>query len=148
MKLSKFFLLLTAAGGLFFLAACATPEARIKKNPEAFAQLSPEQQDLVKQGKIAIGFDQEAVRLALGDPDRVRTRQDANGTNEIWSYVTYTGPDNVILYRGFYHRYYAWGDPLYPYYLNYPGRHEHDHFRVTFRDGRVSSIDQEMSSDD
>jgi hypothetical protein len=36
-----------------------------------------------------------------------------------------------------------WGDPLYPYYLSVPGRREREHFRVIFRNGRVTAIEQE-----
>ena len=132
------------AGGLALLAGCATPETRINKNPEAFARLTPDQQQLIKEGKVAIGFDMTTVKLALGDPDRIRVRTTAQGETEIWSYVTYEGDDGMILYRGYYHRYYYGGvDPLYPYYLGYPSRHEHEHFRVVFREGRVILIENE-----
>lgn len=133
------------AAGLAVLAGCSTPESRINQNPAAFARLTPEQQQLIKEGKVAIGFDQTTVKLALGDPDRIRERTDANGTSEIWSYVTYEGDDGMLLYRGYYHRYYyGFGDPFYPYYLAYPTRREHEHFRVVFREGRVVLIEREM----
>jgi hypothetical protein len=132
------------AAGLAVLAGCSTPESRINDNPAAFARLTPEQQQLIKEGKVAIGFDQTTVKLALGDPDRIRERTDANGTSEIWSYVTYEGDDGMLLYRGYYHRYYyGFGDPFYPYYLAYPTRREHEHFRVVFREGRVVLIENE-----
>ena len=132
------------AAGLALLAGCSTPESRINQNPAAFARLTPEQQQLIKEGKVAIGFDQTTVKLALGDPDRIRERTDANGTSEIWSYVTYEGDDGMLLYRGYYHRYYyGFGDPFYPYYLAYPTRHEHTHFRVVFREGKVVLIENE-----
>ena len=123
-------------------AGCSTPESRIRKNPEVFARLNPAQQEMIRQGQVGIGFDQEMVQLALGEPDQVRTRNDAKGVSEIWSYTTYEGSDGMILYRGWYHRYYYWGDPLYPYYLSYPYRREHDHFRITFRDGKVITIEE------
>jgi hypothetical protein len=69
----------------------------------------------------------------------------SDGNSQIWSYVTYDAPDGRPLYRGWYHRYYAWRDPLYPWYLDYPVRREHEHFRVVFdRTGHVSQIEQEM----
>jgi hypothetical protein len=132
------------AAGLAVLAGCSTPESRIKENPAAYARLTPEQQQLIKDGKVAIGFDKEMVKLALGDPDRIRERTDANGTSEVWSYVTYEGDDGLLLYTGYYHRYYyGFGDPFYPYYLAYPHRREHEHFRVVFREGRVVFIENE-----
>ena len=135
---------LLLATGFAVLAGCSTPQSRINDNPAVFARLTPEQQQMIKEGKVAIGFDQAMVKLALGDPDRVRERTDASGTSEIWSYVTYEGDDGMLLYRGYYHRYfYGWGDPFYPYYLAYPTRREHEHFRVVFREGRVVQIEQE-----
>jgi hypothetical protein len=138
--------ILALAGGLVLLAGCSTPETRISKNPEVFARLTSEQQQLIKEGKVGIGFDMAMVKLALGDPDRVRIRTDRRGESEIWSYVTYEGDDGMLLYRGYYHRYYYGygGMPFYPYYLGYPSRHEHEHFRVVFHDGKVVAIEKEM----
>jgi outer membrane protein assembly factor BamE (lipoprotein component of BamABCDE complex) len=129
-----------ALAGLFLLAGCSTPDARIKNNPETFNRCTPQQQELIKQGEVALGFDEDMVRLALGDPDRVVTRTDASGQSQVWSYVTYETDDGVLLYTGYYHRF--WG-PVYPYYLDYPARVEHDHFRVVFKDGKVISIEEE-----
>ena len=64
---------------LCFCAGCATPQARINKNPEAFDRCTPQQQELIKQGKVGIGFDAGMVKLALGDPDRITIRTDASG---------------------------------------------------------------------
>ena len=144
MKISK---LLLGLGALLFavgLAGCATPEARIEKNPAAFARLSPTQQEMIKQGQVGVGFDQEMVKLALGEPDRVRARTDAQGTTEVWSYVTFDGDNGYPLYRGFYHRYYVWGDPFYPYYMNHSSRRTREQLRVVFDTaGKVASIEQE-----
>jgi hypothetical protein len=136
------FLLTLALGALVFLAGCSTPEARIKRNPELFASISPAEQQLIREGKVGIGFTPEMVKLALGDPDRVFTRTDANGTNESWSYTTYEGDDGLILYRGFYHRYYGWGG-FYPFYLDYPARRDREYIKVVFSGGRVASIEQQ-----
>jgi len=134
--------LLLAAG----LSGCATPQTRIEKNPEIFARLTPAEQEMIKKGQAGVGFDQEMVKLALGEPDRVRARTDAKGTTEVWSYVTYDGGDGFPypIYRGFYHRFYGWGDPLYPYYLNYSSRRAREQLRVSFdATGKVASIEQE-----
>jgi hypothetical protein len=143
MKTPKFLLLAAATLTALCIVGCATPESRIRQNPEVFARLTPAQQDLIKKGQIAIGFDQEMVQLALGEPDHVITRTAKEGVSEIWSYTTYELPDGGPLYRGWYHRYYFWGDPFYPYYLSSPSRREREHFRVTFKEGRAVSIEQE-----
>ena len=143
MKTSKIYLVLAALFAVAF-AGCATPEARIQKNPEIFARLTPAQQEMIKKGQVGVGFDREMVKLALGEADRVLARTDKAGTSEIWSYVTYDGGDGYPLYRGYYHRYYGWGDPLYPYYMNYPSRRMREQLKVAFgADGKVSSIEQE-----
>ncbi len=144
MKTTRFLLcagLLAAALGM---GGCSTPESRIRDNPAIFARLTPAQQDLIRKGQIAIGFDPEMVQLALGDPDHITTRTDATGVSEVWRYTTYESPDGMILYRGWYHRYYYWGDPLFPYYLDYPYRREHDHIRVTFKGGKVASVEEQV----
>ena len=130
-----------ALAGLIVLGGCSTPEARIQKNPAAFDRCTPEQQDLIKHGQVALGFDEEMVKLALGDPDRITTRTDASGTSEVWHYETYEADNGVILYTGYYHHF--WGAPLYPYYLDYPARRVVDRFRVAFQGGKVVSIEQD-----
>ena len=142
MKTSKYLLLAATALAALCVAGCSTPESRIRENPEAFARLTPAQQDQIRKGQIAIGFDQEMVQLALGEPDHVITRTDATGASEIWSYTTYESADGVLLYRGWYHRYYYWSDPMFPYYLDYPQRRERDHYRVTFKDGKAVTIEE------
>mgnify|MGYP001547090000 FL=1 len=129
------------AGALLLFAGCATPEARIKKNPEIFARLTPTQQQAIKEGRVELGFDQEMVKLALGDPDRVRERIDAKGKSEVWSYVAYETDRGLPLYTGWYHR--GWRDPFYPYYLDYGSRRDYAHEKVVFVDGKVVSIEQE-----
>lgn len=152
MKLSKLRLFLAVAIGALGLSGCDTPTSRIQQNPAAFARLNPQQQALVKVGQVAIGMDADAVKLALGDPDRVTLRTDARGQTQIWHYVTYED-NGVILYTGYYHRgwgrrwggggAFGWGYP-YPYYLDYPNRTVHDRFRVEFGpDNRVDSVTQE-----
>ncbi|HSI09952.1 MAG: hypothetical protein ACAH89_04000 [Rariglobus sp.] len=119
---------------------CATPDARIKRSPEIFARLTPEQQTLVKEGKVGIGFDRDAVLLAVGAPDRKWTRTDAAGTSEVWSYTAWENELGQPLYRGWYHAYTATSPA---YYMNYPARKEREYFKVVFgADGKVMAIEQ------
>jgi len=126
---------LAIVAGMAVMVGCSTPASRIAKQPELFARLNPDQQQMIREGRIGIGFDMEMVRLALGDPDRVRERTDTTGRSEIWNYVDYETDDGAILYRGWYHR--GWGGPIYPYYLNVQSRRERSRERVVFREGRV-----------
>ncbi len=68
-------------------AGCATPEARIRRNPEMFEALPDEVRTQVQRGQIEPGFTEDAVFLALGKPDREYTRRTAEGVSKVWSYV-------------------------------------------------------------
>ena len=138
--MKTFIFSLALAAGLV-LAGCATPEARIRENPAAFDRSTPAQQELIKKGKVDIGFDEAQVQLALGVPDRVSERTSAEGKSVIWHYVDYENSDGMILYRGWYHRSF-WGGP-YAYFADFPNRRERDHFKVDFRDGKVVLIEEE-----
>jgi len=141
MKTSRFILLFAAALGLVLAAGCSTPASRIQKNPDAFNRLTATQQDMIRKGQVGLGFDESMVRLALGDPDRIRTRLTAAGATVSWIYTDWDAGYGMPLYRGWYHRY--WGEPFYPYYMNYPARHAREQTRVTLQDGKVIAVEQE-----
>lgn len=132
-------------GGL--VAGCSTPATRIRANPEAFARLTAQQQTLVQAGQIALGFDREAVMLALGEPGRVTVRTEAERETIVWHYLTYEA-DGRILFTGHYHtsrRWWGWG-PGYPYYLDFPNRVVRDRFQVEFTLGKVTAITEERTN--
>lgn len=130
--------------GLSLLAGCSTPQSRIRSNPELFNGLPAGDQDLIKQGKVAIGFTAEMVKLAVGEPDRVYSRTDATGRNEVWVYTSYSSRGGaMVYYRGFYHRRHP---GMYAYFTDYNDREVLERYKVSFKDGRVSSI-EEMTGD-
>jgi hypothetical protein len=141
LPMKTFFSFFTLIAGLAVLTGCSTTESRIAKQPELFNRLTPEQQQMIREGRVGMGFDMDMVKLALGEPDRVRERIDQSGRSEVWTYLTYEAPNGVLLYRGWYHR--GWANPYYPYYLDVPGRRERSRDEVVFRDGRVVSVEQE-----
>ncbi|MCS6771666.1 MAG: hypothetical protein NZ740_06525 [Kiritimatiellae bacterium] len=126
------------------VGGCATPEARIRANPEAFQALPPEIRENVRQGKIDLGYPKEAVRIALGPPDRQYRRRTADGESEVWSYIAV---------RSFYERQRA--DARVRVYdpdgrrrvvndwvwVDVERRQEYDRMRVEFRDDRVTAIE-------
>ena len=147
MKTSRIILFASAALCVALLAGCDTPDSRIRNSPDIFARLTPDQQALVKAGQIAVGFDMDAVKLALGDPTRVTVNTDKYGQHEIWHYTTYEDAQGVVIYTGYYHRWGGWGGPRFwgdaGYYNGYPIR-VHDRIRVEFDiNGRVATIEQE-----
>ena len=148
MKTSRI-ILSSAVICLALLAGCDSPDSRIRNSPDVFARLTPDQQALVKAGQIAVGFDMDAVKLALGDPTRVTVNTDKSGQHEVWHYTTYEDASGVVIYSGYYHRWGGWGGPRFwgdvGYYNGYPVR-VHDRIRVDFDiNMRVASIQQEKS---
>jgi outer membrane protein assembly factor BamE (lipoprotein component of BamABCDE complex) len=140
MRLPSLLLRLPLVLTLLWLAGCATPDTRIQKAPEVFARLTPEQQELVRQGNVAVGFSQDAVRLAMGEPDRKWIRTDSVGTREVWSYTTWENIRGQPLLSGWY----AAGGPFY--YLNYPDRKEREYLKVIFNnDAQVMEVERTTS---
>ena len=85
-------LLTTLSFGLaLIISGCATTESRISKNQAAFDAWPSEVQSSIRAGKVKIGFTTEQVRVALGEPNRVYSRQSAEGESEVWAYFE-SGP--------------------------------------------------------
>ena len=63
-------------------------ESRIKSDPQIYGSLSPANQALVRQGRIAEGCRRPAVFLAWGDPDRIRSGERYGNPFEVWVYTT------------------------------------------------------------
>ena len=144
MKVGTVFVVVAIAAGAIGLSGCVTPESRIRENPETFARLSAQEQALVKAGQVGVGFSEEAVRLAVGDPDRVTLVSDSKGQFQVWHYVTYETPDGILLYSGYYHRG-PWGFGAYPFYDDYPMRRPRDFIKVVFgTDRKVVSVEQDL----
>lgn len=75
---------------LGFLAAglcgCSSPDSRIKEHASTFNRLSSEDQGKIRGGKVEVGYTQEMVLMALGEPDRRYSRTTSEGTSEVWAY--------------------------------------------------------------
>lgn len=125
MKTTRNLLCASAVVLAVLAGGCSTVESRIKESPGAFARLTPNQQALVRSGKVAPGFDMDTVRLALGDPDRVVTVTNAAGQRQIWHYLADGDDEGVIVFDGYYNGYNVLGAPAGPWgfptnYLGYP----------------------------
>lgn len=122
------------------LAACSTPESRIRKNRAAYESWPPEVQALVKQGRVDVGFTAEQVRVALGKPDRVYTRKTADSVQEVWSYGRGGGGSTSLgigVGSGGGGASYGFGVGV-----GGPGYYpEDDRVRVVFESGRVASVE-------
>ena len=153
-KIHSAILMLVAAAALVATTGCTTPATRIKANQQLFASIAPANQELIKQGKIALGFTPDMVRLALGEPDIIAQHTDASGTSEIWRYQNLDNNAQTYVYAN----YYAggwWGGPMYSPTRGgwgwggawgYPAwgwsAPLSDYLRLSFRDGRVIEINR------
>jgi outer membrane protein assembly factor BamE (lipoprotein component of BamABCDE complex) len=77
--------LISALLALLLLAGCSTVESRISGQAD-FNTWPPQVQQMVSAGQIGVGFTQEQVQVALGDPDFVFSRSAATGSYTVWSY--------------------------------------------------------------
>jgi len=144
----------------FLFNGCSTTETRISDHPEIFQTLSPNDQALVKAGKIREGMSQNAVWVAWGTPDQKATGVARGKPVETWIYNDYYyanspypypyGPfgyggyfgGGVVFHRHGHHRFAVIGDPFFdPFYYSYiPPRVAYPSKTVTFSGGRVVSI--------
>ncbi len=121
------------------LSACATtPEKRIARNPELFASFPEEVQENVRAGVIQIGYDRDMVRLALGEPDRISTRQREGEELEVWTYMGAYHTSDTYRVRDF-GRFSTMEQDII---VDRTRRHTYDRSRVEFRDGEVVAIEQ------
>lgn len=78
---------LLLAGVSLLLAACGTTKSdRIQQNQALFNTYSSAEKRMIRTGQIGLGFDQDMVRMALGDPSRQTSVDTAAGTQTAWEY--------------------------------------------------------------
>jgi len=78
--------LLLAALALLFTGCGTTKNQRIAQNEAAFNTYTPAERQMIRTGQVAVGFDQDMVRMALGDPSREATVDSAAGKQIAWEY--------------------------------------------------------------
>jgi hypothetical protein len=67
-------------------AGCASTPAQRVAGSSAFDTYPSAVQEKILNGQVDVGFTEEMVELALGEPDRVSRRQTSEGDSEVWSY--------------------------------------------------------------
>jgi hypothetical protein len=68
-------------------AGCGTTKTqRITQNEALFNTYTPAERRMIRTGQVAVGFDQDMVRMALGDPSRETTVDTAGGKQIAWEY--------------------------------------------------------------
>jgi len=79
---------------LLLLTGCSSIQSRIDRNPALFTGLTAEEQQLVLQGEVREGMNEDAVFLAWGEPDQRVTLSREGRTVERWIYL---GPRTTIV---------------------------------------------------
>ena len=66
---------------------CASPKnQRIAQQEALFNSYTPLERKQIRMGEVAVGFDQDQVRMALGSPSRESTVDTAAGKAIVWEY--------------------------------------------------------------
>lgn len=131
--------------GLGLVVGCAsTPASRIEARPDVFAAFPPEAQAMVRSGRVALGFTEDMVHIALGSPDRVYHRETTEGSTVAWSYSDYhpdtrydTVPSTRYV-RDSHGRVRAYPDWIW---VDRTQWHETERMRIEFRAGKVIGIE-------
>lgn len=69
------------------MASCGGVNSRIRDNERLFSSLSPEAQAQIQNGRIAQGFTEDMVYLALGKPDDKARTQSGTKSLVTWKYL-------------------------------------------------------------
>ena len=145
----KTFLYAVAVIPILLAYGCATPQSRIKRNPELFEQFPHEVRKKIREGRIDTGFTKDMVWMALGQPDRMYTKRENGQTSEIWTYVQQYSTGRIDPYWPHYQTYgYTYDDRYYyhrvPVYYNQPWirQREFETLRVEFQEEAVVSIEE------
>jgi len=136
---------------LFTLTGCNTIDSRISQKQDVFNRLDPQAQAKIRQGIVEVGYTPDMVYMALGTPDERHQKITATGDQTTWIYQTYYEQYEGMAHVGYrrvvffdpgtrvYHVYYEpVSTPVY-------SEHTEDNIRVTFVNGRVTTIEQNKS---
>lgn len=99
--MNRIFCTLCLALAAVFLGSCNTVESRIEKNPLLFGELSSSHRGLVIRGDIKEGMTKDAVFLAWGRPDIVRSSSRSGKAREHWGYTRSTTVASTSFGYGF-----------------------------------------------
>ena len=72
------------------LAGCdGGVDARIQEKATVFNTLTPDQQEMIRNGQIEAGFSTDMVYLALGKPSKTHIKQTPDGPVTVWTYLRF-----------------------------------------------------------
>ena len=124
---------------LVLLAGCSsTPDQRIAENQAAFAQLPPDVQQNLRAGRVDIGYTEQMVLIALGEPAGRFERVDQTGRSDVWVYRKSSPRFSFGFGVGSYGRHSATSVGIG---TSTGGYYDDEALRVEFQQGRVTRID-------
>lgn len=72
------------------LAGCDSGvSTRIQEKATVFNSLTPDQQEMIRNGQIEAGFSTDMVYLALGKPSKTHIKQTPDGPVTVWTYLRF-----------------------------------------------------------
>jgi hypothetical protein len=125
---------------------CNSFNSRARQMSATYESLPPDAQQRLQRGAINVGDTPDMVYIALGNPDERRDIQNADGTQTVWVYKTYTDQYQGTAWMG-YRRVFvptARGYAVFhePITQDIYRTHAEDRTRVTFNNGVVSTVEQ------
>jgi hypothetical protein len=145
MKFGKTFPVLLA---LVLLAGCNTFERRAEEKADVFVALDDATRERLRERNLLVGDTEDMVYIALGAPDERRVRHSADGSETTWVYNAYWQEYQGQALVG-YRRYVVRDERTGRFQIFYePVREsvfvprEEERIRVSFRNGRVTAIEQ------
>ena len=92
MKISSALCLLSIA----LISGCSTSSQSSGNYGPQFNSYTAAEKRLIRTGQIAVGFDEDQVRMAYGDPTHINADTDSNGTRYIWTYYELEPDYNIF----------------------------------------------------
>lgn len=128
---------LLGAALALFLAGCASPQARIKERPDAYASLPKKFQEAASHGEVMEGMNTDAVYFALGRPARTLHGLKKGVKLETWIY-THLRSEEVPVWRNVSGRTADGTRIVYQEYDRVDLLRVRDAFEVNFENGKVT----------
>ena len=120
------------------LTACSSAATRISDQQSTFDAYPADVQQKIRAGQIDVGFTQDQVRMAVGEPARRYTQQTTTGESEVWAYSKNSPTFSFGLGAGSFGSGVGGGVGL----GTSTGGNSDDTLRVTFVGGKVTTVER------
>jgi hypothetical protein len=128
------------------LTGCSTFTSRAEEKAAVYNPLPAQTKQRLEKGTISVGDTEDMVFIALDKPDAKRNITTANGPETVWVYKTYWEDYADTGWVGWHRFYEPRGRGYFFYHERVPMQLSRtrvaDVIRVTFKDGKVITVDQ------